>query len=68
MWATEDIARTMGTRPRVNRGRWLFLAALDVPTDGVAARIERTGKQIGHFTVFGDPQMMNESVKRVLPL
>lgn len=54
-WATEEIARAMGARPRVNRGRWRFLAALDLTTDGVGVRIERTGKQVGHFTVFGKP-------------
>ncbi|MGI8856135.1 MAG: hypothetical protein ACR2JW_10305 [Thermomicrobiales bacterium] len=67
-WATEDIARSMGTRPRVNRGRWQFLAALDLATDGIAIRIERTGKQVGHFTVFGEPQILHECVVRILPL
>ncbi len=67
-WATEGIARIRGMHPRVNRGRWLFLAALDLATDGTAFRIERTGKQIGHFTVFGDPQAVFTSVVQVLSL
>ncbi len=67
-WAAENIARARGTQPRVNRGRWQFLAALDLATDGIAVRIERTGKQVGHFTVFGDPRTMHESVVQVLPL
>lgn len=67
-WATVDIARAKGTRPRVNQGRWQFLAALDLTTDGIAIRIERTGKQAGHFTIFADPRTMYESVVQVLPL
>ncbi|MHB8647933.1 MAG: hypothetical protein ACYDAR_19300 [Thermomicrobiales bacterium] len=67
-WATEDTARAKGTRSRVNRGRWEFLAALDLTTDGIAIRIERTGKQVGHFTVFADPQTVSESVVLILPL
>lgn len=68
VWATERIARARGTQPRVNRGRWHFLAALDLTTDGIAVRIERTGKQVGHFTVFGDPRTIQESVTQVVPL
>jgi hypothetical protein len=67
-WATELIARSKGMHPRVNRGRWHFLAALDLTTDGIAVRIERTGKQVGHFTVFGDPQTIQASVVQVLAL
>lgn len=68
MWATERIARTNGSAPNVNRGRWNFIAGLDLPTDSRTVRIERAGRGIGHFTIFSDPQALVATVRSVVPL
>lgn len=62
-WATEALGRARAAAPRVNRGRWQYIAGLDLATDGKEVRIERTSGSIGHFTVFADPRVLCESVK-----
>jgi len=51
-----------------NRGRWQYIAGLDLVTDGKRIRIERTGGNTGHFTVFADPPLLLESVREIKPL
>jgi len=67
-WATEELGRARAASPRVNRGRWHFIAGLDLATDGKEVRIERTSGSVGHFTVLADPQVLCESVTVWRPL
>jgi hypothetical protein len=67
-WATEELGRTQGTAPRINRGRWHFIAGLDLATDGKGVQIQRTGGNTGHFTVFADPLILLDSVRAITRL
>ena len=49
---------------------WLgegYVAELRVPAAG-AIRYERTTKSRGHYTLWGDPEVMRRSVVRVTPI
>ncbi len=67
-WATEDLGRAQATSPQINRGRWCFIAGLDLATNGRDIQIERTGGNAGHFTVFAPPPVLLGSVRVILPL
>lgn len=64
-WATEALGRVHGTAPQINRGRWQYIAGLDLATDGKGTRIERTGGNTGHFTVFAEPSTLLDSVREI---
>jgi len=64
-WATEALGRAQATIPQINRGRWQYIARLDLVTDGRMMRIERTGGNMGHFTVFADPPLLLESIREI---
>lgn len=67
-WATEVLGRTQGTAPQINRGRWHYIAGLDLATDGKSVQIQRTGGNTGHFTVFADPLVLLTSVREIIRL
>ena len=67
-WATEALGRAQGTTPQINRGRWHYIASLDLATDGKGVQIQRTGGNTGHFTVFADPLTLLDSVREIIRL
>jgi hypothetical protein len=64
-WATEALGRVQGTAPRINRGRWKYIAGLNVATDGKEIQIERTGGNAGHFTVFAEPSILLDCIREI---
>jgi len=66
MNATPDQVRA--TAARFARTRWRFIAALDLPTDGQRIQIQRTSGSLGHFTIWGDPDELQQYMVAVSPI
>jgi hypothetical protein len=63
MYDSLDRARAVAIR----FGLGAYIAALDL-TDDRPFRIERTGQRPGHYTVWGDPDMLFARVIAIIPV
>ncbi|MCA1666354.1 MAG: hypothetical protein LC793_02930 [Thermomicrobia bacterium] len=66
MNATPDQVRA--TAARFVRTRWRFIATLELPTNGQQIQIQRTSGSLGHFTIWGDPEILQRYVITISPI